>query len=81
MKFEEALSRLEKIVDEMEKGDLSLDQALKKYEEGLKLTKLCTEVLEDAKKKIEVVAKGASGEIELKPFGSGEMKEDSGELF
>ena len=81
MKFEEALSRLEKIVDEMEKGDLSLDQALKKYEEGIKLTNLCTKILEDAKKKIEIVMKDQSGKVTLKPFGPGEDEESTGELF
>lgn len=81
MKFEEALNRLEKIVDEMERGDLSLDQALKKYEEGIKLMRLCTKVLEEAKKKIEIVARGSAGEVELKPFGPGEAGEKTGELF
>ncbi len=81
MKFEEALSKLEKIVNDMEKGDLSLDEALKKYEEGIKLTRLCTKMLEDAKKKIEIVAKGEGGEVKLKPFKTQEGGERTGELF
>ena len=81
MKFEEALSKLEKIVDEMEKGNLTLDQALKKYEEGVKLKKLCTKMLGEAKKKIEIVAGGENGEVDLKPFRPGEEEESTGELF
>ena len=51
IKFEEALKKLEKIVSDMESGDLSLDDALARYEEGIKLSKLCAKKLEAAKKK------------------------------
>ena len=81
MKFEEAISKLEKIVDQMEKGDLTLDQALKKYEEGIKLSLICTKVLEDARKKIEIVAKGKDGAVKLEPFETAGENKNSGELF
>ena len=81
MKFEEAISRLEKIVEEMEKGDLTLDQALKKYEEGIKLTRICAKALEEAKKKIEIVAQGADGRVKLEPFRPGDEGGESRELF
>jgi exodeoxyribonuclease VII small subunit len=68
MKFEEALKRLEKIVDELESGDLSLDDALEKYEEGVKLSRLCEKKLEAAKKKVEILIKAEDGSAELKPF-------------
>ena len=49
IKFEEALKKLEKIVEDLEKGDLSLDEALKKYQEGIELSKVCAQRLETAK--------------------------------
>jgi exodeoxyribonuclease VII small subunit len=68
VKFEDALKRLEKIVEELERGDLSLDEALKKYQEGLELSRTCTQRLDSAKKKIDVLAKNKKGEFELKPL-------------
>ena len=68
MKFEEALKRLEKIVEDLENGELSLDDALTKYEEGIRLSKLCSKRLEDAKKKVEILLKSEDGSIKLKPF-------------
>ncbi len=56
-KFEESLQRLEEIVEAMEKGELSLDQTLQHYEEGMKLAKACAEKLGDAEKRIEVLSK------------------------
>lgn len=66
MKFEEALKKLEKIVEDLEKGDLTLDEALKKYQEGIELSRACSQRLESAKKKIEVISKNKKGEFELK---------------
>ncbi|HTZ11780.1 MAG TPA: exodeoxyribonuclease VII small subunit [Candidatus Margulisiibacteriota bacterium] len=66
-RFEEALKKLEKIVEELENGGLSLDEALKKYQEGIELSRLCTQRLEGAKKKIDILAKNKKGEFELKP--------------
>ena len=68
MKFEEALKKLEKIVEDLEDGNLSLDDALGKYEEGIKLSKLCAKKLEVAKKKVEILLKSEDGTVELKPF-------------
>ena len=75
IKFEDALKRLERIVEELEKGDLSLDEALKKYQEGLELSRQCSSRLDNAKKKIDVLSKNKKGELELKPLdgqGAGE---------
>jgi exodeoxyribonuclease VII small subunit len=74
VKFEEALKKLEKIVDDLEKGDLSLDEALKKYQEGIELSRICSGRLEAAKKKIETLVKNKKGEFELKPFEAEEDK-------
>ncbi|MDP3791266.1 MAG: exodeoxyribonuclease VII small subunit [Candidatus Omnitrophota bacterium] len=68
IKFEDALKKLEKIVDDLESGNLSLDDALGKYEEGIKLSKLCAKKLEVAKKKVEILLKSEDGSVELKPF-------------
>ena len=68
VKFEEALKKLERIVQDLEKGDLTLDEALKKYEEGLQLSRVCAQRLENAKKKIDVLVKNKKGEFELKPL-------------
>lgn len=68
IKFEDALKKLEKIVEELEDGSLSLDDALGKYEEGIKLSRLCAKRLEAAKKKVEILLKSEDGSVELKPF-------------
>jgi exodeoxyribonuclease VII small subunit len=66
IRFEENLKKLEKIVEDLENGGLSLDEALKKYQEGIELSRLCTLRLESAKKKIDVLTKNKKGEFELK---------------
>jgi exodeoxyribonuclease VII small subunit len=75
IKFEEALKKLEKIVEDLEKGDLSLDEALKKYEEGLQLARQCAQRLENAKKKIDILAKNKKGEFELRPWDETKTEE------
>ncbi|GEM_PF-319415 len=70
--FELALERLEKIVEELEGGDLSLTDAIKKYEEGMKLSQFCTKKLHDIQKKIEILVKDSSGNITAKPFAEEE---------
>jgi exodeoxyribonuclease VII small subunit len=55
--FEDALGRLEKIVAEMEGGELPLEANMKKFEEGMKLARFCTEKLGETEKKIEVLMK------------------------
>lgn len=75
IKFEEAIKKLEKIVEELEKGNLSLDEALKKYQEGMELSRLCSQRLENAKKKIDVLVKNKKGEFELKPLDEEKIEE------
>ena len=60
IKFEKALGELERIVGELEAGELSLDEALKRYEEGVKLSRACTKKLIEAEKKIEVLTRSLS---------------------
>jgi exodeoxyribonuclease VII small subunit len=68
MKFEQALQRLEKIVSEMESAELPLDEVLQRYEEGVRLAQFCSSKLEEAQKKIEILAKKADGSRTLNPF-------------
>ena len=70
-KFEKDLERLEKIVGELEEGDLSLDDSLKRFEEGVKLSKRCEKALADAEKKIEILTKNAEGDYEAEDFEEG----------
>lgn len=56
-KFEVSLEKLEKIVERLESGDLSLEDSLKQFEEGMRLSKVCEDRLNEAKKKIEVLMK------------------------
>lgn len=57
MKFEEVMERLEKITEELEQGNLSLDGALARFEEGMKLIGFCEKRLDEAEKKIQVLIK------------------------
>ena len=54
-KFEEMMQELEQISQDLEKGDLSLDESMKKFEEGITLSKKCSEILETAEKKIKIL--------------------------
>ncbi|HSQ78603.1 MAG TPA: exodeoxyribonuclease VII small subunit [Nitrospirota bacterium] len=67
-KFETALDRLEKIVKELESGDLPLEQSLKLFEEGIKLSRICNKRLEDAERKVEILMKDKGGNIKAEPF-------------
>lgn len=77
MKFEEALKRLEKIVDDLEAGNIPLDEALEKYEEGIRLSKQCAKKLEVAKKKVEILLKSEDGSVELKDFDEKAAEEEA----
>ncbi|HRI88963.1 MAG TPA: exodeoxyribonuclease VII small subunit [Candidatus Hydrogenedentes bacterium] len=67
-KFEKDLEKLEEIVAALEEGELPLDDALKRFEEGIKLAKRCEKALADAEKKIEILTKNADGKLEAQPF-------------
>ena len=53
--FEDNMENLEKIVTELEKGDLNLDESISKFEEGIKISKECNKTLEEAEKKITIL--------------------------
>lgn len=67
LNFEETIKKLEMIVNELEKGNLSLDESVKKFEEGIKLSKLCNEFLNNAEKKINILINN-EGKLEEEKF-------------
>ena len=66
--FEEALKKLEGIVETMESDELPLETLLAKYEEGTRLVKICQEKLAEAELKIQQLEKNAAGELKLRPI-------------
>ena len=73
--FEEALKKLETIVESMESEDLPLETLLARYEQGTRLAKLCQEKLEDAELKVQQLEKNSAGEMKLKPLAAGLSEE------
>lgn len=67
--FEAALKQLEEIVQRLEKGELTLEESLKLYEDGIRLSRLCHSKLEEAEGKIELLVKDARGELALDKQG------------
>ena len=66
--FETAMDRLEAIVEQMESGKLPLEDLIVRYEEGMKLVKICQERLVSAEKKIEIIARNSAGKTSVKDF-------------
>ena len=66
--FETAVERLEAIVEQMESSKLPLDELLTRYEEGVKLVKFCSEKLNAAEKKIEIITRTANGDLQTEEF-------------
>ena len=66
--FEQSMKQLEQIVQDLESGDLSLENAIKKFEEGIRLSKYCSKKLEETEKKISILLKDTNGEITEAPF-------------
>lgn len=65
--FEEQMENLEKIVGELEKGELNLDDSVAKFEEGIKISKECSKILEEAEKKITILI-NEDGELKEEKF-------------
>jgi exodeoxyribonuclease VII small subunit len=66
--FEESLKKLESIVDKLEKGDLSLEDSLKLFEEGVGLSSACKKELEEAEGKVQILIKQRDGSLKAEPF-------------
>lgn len=76
IKFEDALSKLEGIVEELERGELSLEESLAAFEEGIRLSRICSKQLDEAERKIEILIKGEGGQLRIEDFGLESSKED-----
>lgn len=76
--FEKALEKLEKIVEDLEAGNISLDEALKKYEEGVKLSRACQQKLVQAEKKIKILTQNLDGSFKEEDFNPDEAEEPAG---
>ena len=63
LKFEKAIQRLEKIVDDLEKGELDIDKSLEMFEEGIKMSQICSKKLNEAEAKIEKLTRNQKGEL------------------
>lgn len=73
--FEEALSRLEKIVSHLESGKTSLEDSLNLFEEGIGLSRQCHEKLKEAQKKVDILMESAKGDLMTEPFHSDDESE------
>ena len=68
IKFEDAMARLETIVTELEKGDLPLDESLKIFEEGIRLSKSCLKILDETERKVEILVQDKEGKKRLRAY-------------
>lgn len=73
--FENAMKQLEQIVQELESGNLSLEDSIKKFEEGMKLSKFCSAKLDETEQKITLLLKDQDGKIIEKPFAPEKISE------
>lgn len=76
LSFEEAMQSLEDIISELESGKLTLSESVKKFEQGIKLSKYCNETLENAEKQILVLIEDENGEMKEENFETKEKEED-----
>ena len=66
--FEKAMKQLEQIVQDLESGDLPLEKAIQKFEEGIRLTRFCTEKLDETEKRVTLLMEDADGRVAETPF-------------
>jgi len=67
-RFEDALNKLEKIVSKLEGGNIPLEESLKFFEEGIRLSRFCNQKLDEAEKKVEILLKDKNGSLKPQPF-------------
>jgi len=75
VKFEKAIQRLEKIVDDLETGELDIDKSLEIFEEGIKMSRVCSKKLSEAEAKIEKLTRDQKGELVAELFPVEEEKD------
>ncbi len=69
--FEQAIKQLEQIVQDLESGDMPLEKAIKTFEDGIQLSKFCSEKLDETEKRITILMQGSDGELAEVPFAGG----------
>ena len=77
LKFEEAIADLEQVVEQLESGDLSLEDSLAAFEKGVALVRYCNQKLSEVEKKVELLVKDRQGQLQLKAFGNGPADSES----
>ncbi len=75
LNFEKSMKQLEQIVQELESGDLSLEKAIKKFEDGVRLSKLCSKQLDETEKKVTMLLRDQNGKISVNSFNPDEETE------
>ena len=70
--FDQLLDRLRQVVERLEKGDLTLEDSLAAFEEGVKLARRGAEILDGAERRVEILLKGEDGELHTQPFKTGD---------
>ncbi len=75
--FEQAMENLEKIVEELETGDLPLEKAMQKFEEGMELTRYCTRKLDETEKKINLLIRDKAGQVVEQPLQTDDQADES----
>ncbi len=78
-KFEDAMARLEEIVQSLEGGELSLEESIKAFEEGMKLARFCSKKLDEAEKKVSILIKEDNGKYVQRPFDVREREKGDGQ--
>ncbi len=76
-KFEDALGKLEKIVSRLEDGDLTLEESLRCFEEGIRLSRFCAHKLDEAERRVEILLKDQDGNVAAEPFPCSVQPEDT----
>ena len=74
--FEKSIQQLEEIVQELESGDLPLEKAIHRFEEGISLSKRCSKMLDETEKKISVLIRETDGTLSEKPFPTDDWHDD-----
>ncbi len=72
--FEQAMQMLEKIVQELESGDLPLEKAMSKFEEGIQLTRFCSQKLDETEQKINLLLQDRQGKVTIQSFETEDEK-------
>ena len=75
--FEQTMKQLEQIVEALESGDLPLEKAISKFEEGIQLSKFCSNMLDETERKITILTQGQEGDISEKPFQTGNTSNEN----